>query len=64
VPAPRRISLCWLVAGARSRLLYEAVIATVAGASCTDVRGAIHIHHTLSEGINAAAGGVHRETGA
>ena len=42
---------------------YEAVVAMVARASYNDIRRAIHIHPTLSEGINAAAGGVHRETG-
>lgn len=32
----------------------------VAGASYSDVGDAIHIHTTLAEGMNSAAGGVHR----
>lgn len=58
-----RILGCHIAGPHAGELIHEAVIAMVAGASYTDVRRAIHIHPTLSEGINAAAGGVHRETG-
>lgn len=61
--ASDRILGCHIAGPHAGELIHEAVIAMVAGASYTDVRGAIHIHPTLSEGINAAAGGVHRETG-
>jgi hypothetical protein len=33
------------------------------GARYTDIADAIHIHPTLAEGVNTAAGGVHREIG-
>jgi pyruvate/2-oxoglutarate dehydrogenase complex dihydrolipoamide dehydrogenase (E3) component len=35
----------------------------VAGAPSADVGRAIHIHPTLAEGVNSAAGGVHRPSG-
>ncbi|HET8536026.1 MAG TPA: mercuric reductase [Solirubrobacteraceae bacterium] len=58
-----RILGCHIAGPHAGELVHEAVIAIVAGASYSDVRRAIHIHPTLSEGINSAAGGVHRETG-
>ena len=33
------------------------------GARYRDIAQAIHIHPTLAEGVNAAAGGVHRPAG-
>jgi pyruvate/2-oxoglutarate dehydrogenase complex dihydrolipoamide dehydrogenase (E3) component len=54
---------CHIAGPHAGELVHEAVIAMVAGASYADIRRAIHIHPTLSEGMNAAAGGVHRETG-
>jgi len=38
----------------------SAVIAMVADVSYGEIGRAIHIHPTLAEGVNAAAGGVHR----
>ncbi len=58
-----RILGCHIAGPHAGELIHEPVVAMVAGASYTDIRRAIHIHPTLSEGINAAAGGVHRETG-
>jgi hypothetical protein len=34
------------------------------GATYTQLASAIHIHPTLAEGVNSAAGGIHREIGA
>lgn len=59
-----RILGCHIAGPHAGELIHEAVIAMIAGASCSDLRRAIHIHPTLAEGINSAAGGVHRETGA
>jgi len=33
------------------------------GATYTQLASAIHIHPTLAEGVNTAAGGIHREIG-
>jgi len=41
-------------------LVHEAALAMVTGATYSDIGAMIHIHPTLSEGINSAAGGVHR----
>jgi len=45
-------------------LIHELIIAMQVGATFQDVARAIHIHPTLAEGVNVAAGGVHREEGA
>ncbi len=47
-----------------ANLIHELVIAAASGATVDDISRTIHIHPTLAEAINAAAGGVHRETGA
>ena len=44
-------------------LVHEAVIAMTRGATYTQLAAAIHIHPTLAEGVNTAAGGIHREIG-
>ncbi|MCW2649560.1 MAG: hypothetical protein QOE41_525 [Mycobacterium sp.] len=44
-------------------LVHEAVIAMTCGATYTQLASAIHIHPTLAEGVNTAAGGIHREVG-
>lgn len=44
-------------------LIHEIALALVMEATVEDLGGAIHVHPTLSEGINAAAGGVHRPAG-
>jgi pyruvate/2-oxoglutarate dehydrogenase complex dihydrolipoamide dehydrogenase (E3) component len=41
-------------------LIHELVIAASAGLTVDQIRSAIHIHPTLAEAVNAAAGGVHR----
>jgi dihydrolipoamide dehydrogenase len=41
-------------------LIHEVVVAMVAGATYSDLGRAIHVHPTLAEGVNRAAGGVHR----
>ena len=43
-------------------LIHDLVVAAYAGLRVDDVRDAIHIHPTLAEAVNAAAGGVHRPT--
>ncbi|KGM53256.1 dihydrolipoamide dehydrogenase [Lysobacter arseniciresistens ZS79] len=45
-------------------LIHELIVAMRVGATFQDVANAIHIHPTLAEGVNVAAGGVHREEGA
>ncbi|MBC7301036.1 MAG: mercuric reductase [Nocardia sp.] len=44
-------------------LVHEAVIAMTTAATYTQLAQAIHIHPTLAEAVNAAAGGVHRPAG-
>jgi pyruvate/2-oxoglutarate dehydrogenase complex dihydrolipoamide dehydrogenase (E3) component len=51
---------CHIVGPDAGNLVHEAVIAMVAGASYSDLGRAIHIHPTLAEDVNSAAGGVHR----
>ena len=58
-----RILGCHIVGPDAGNLVHEAVIAMVAGASYSTIGEAIHIHPTLAEGMNAAAGGVHRPSG-
>jgi pyruvate/2-oxoglutarate dehydrogenase complex dihydrolipoamide dehydrogenase (E3) component len=55
-----RILGCHIAGPDAGNLVHEAVIAMVAGASYSDIGRAIHIHPTLAEAVNAAAGGVHR----
>lgn len=45
-------------------LIHELIVAMQVGATFQDVARTIHIHPTLAEGVNVAAGGVHREEGA
>ena len=61
-----RILGCHIAGPDAGDLIHEAVIAMAAGAGAgyTDIARAIHVHPTLSEGVNGAAGGVHREIGA
>jgi len=44
-------------------LIHEITLALVLGARARDLVRTLHVHPTLSEGINAAAGGVHRPAG-
>lgn len=55
-----RILGCHIVGPDAGNLIHEAVIAMVAGASYSTIGDAIHVHPTLAEGMNSAAGGVHR----
>lgn len=55
-----RVLGCHIVGPDAGNLVHEAVVAMVAGASYSDIARAIHVHPTLAEGVNAAAGGVHR----
>jgi len=54
---------CHIAGPEGGNLVHEAVIAMTCGASYSDLANAIHIHPTLAEGVNTAAGGVHREIG-
>ncbi len=57
-----RILGCHIAGPDAGNLIHEVVVAMVAGASYGDIRSAIHVHPTLSEAVNSAAGGVHRPT--
>jgi len=61
--ATDRILGCHIAGPHAAELVHEAVIAMHTGARYTDIADAIHIHPTLAEGVNTAAGGVHREIG-
>jgi pyruvate/2-oxoglutarate dehydrogenase complex dihydrolipoamide dehydrogenase (E3) component len=58
--ATDRILGCHIAGPDAGNLVHEAVIAMVAGATYADIGRAIHVHPTLAEGVNSAAGGVHR----
>ncbi len=58
--ATDRVLGCHIAGPDAGNLVHEAVIAMVAGATRGDIARAIHIHPTLAEGVNSAAGGVHR----
>jgi pyruvate/2-oxoglutarate dehydrogenase complex dihydrolipoamide dehydrogenase (E3) component len=58
--ATDRILGCHIAGPDAGNLIHEAVVAMVAGATYGDIRRAIHVHPTLSEAVNAAAGGAHR----
>jgi pyruvate/2-oxoglutarate dehydrogenase complex dihydrolipoamide dehydrogenase (E3) component len=51
---------CHIVGPDAANLIHEVVVAITAGAPARTIAEAIHIHPTLAEGVNAAAGGVHR----
>jgi pyruvate/2-oxoglutarate dehydrogenase complex dihydrolipoamide dehydrogenase (E3) component len=55
-----RVLGCHIVGPDAGNLVHEAVVAMVADVPYGDIGRAIHIHPTLAEGVNAAAGGVHR----
>ncbi|GAA3136979.1 dihydrolipoamide dehydrogenase [Kribbella aluminosa] len=61
--ATDKILGCHIAGPHAAELVHEAVIAMHTGARYTDIADAIHIHPTLAEGVNTAAGGVHREVG-
>ncbi|EOY45670.1 dihydrolipoyl dehydrogenase family protein [Streptomyces anthocyanicus] len=61
--ATDRILGCHIAGPDGGNLVHEAVIAMTCGATYSDIARAIHIHPTLAEGVNTAAGGVHREIG-
>ena len=44
-------------------LIHELVVALDVGATYGQVARSLHVHPTLAEGINSAAGGVHRPAG-
>jgi pyruvate/2-oxoglutarate dehydrogenase complex dihydrolipoamide dehydrogenase (E3) component len=58
--ATDRILGCHIAGPDAGNLVHEAVIAMATGATYGDIGRAIHVHPTLAEGVNAAAGGVHR----
>lgn len=59
-----RILGCHIVGPEAGNLVHEAVVAMVADAPYSDIGRAIHVHPTLAEGVNSAAGGVHRPSSA
>jgi pyruvate/2-oxoglutarate dehydrogenase complex dihydrolipoamide dehydrogenase (E3) component len=58
--APDRIPGCHVIGPDAGNLIHEAVIAMAADLPGSAIRDAIPIPPTLPEGVNAAAGGVHR----
>lgn len=44
-------------------LIHELVVALELGATYTQISRVLHVHPTLAEGVNSAAGGVHRPAG-
>jgi len=58
--ATDRILGCHIAGPHGGDLVHEAALAMVVGATYSDIGAMIHVHPTLSEGINSAAGGVHR----
>jgi len=58
--ATDRILGCHIAGPHGGDLVHEAALAMVTGAGYSDIGSMIHIHPTLSEGLNSAAGGVHR----
>lgn len=58
--ATDRILGCHIAGPDAGNLVHEAVIAMATDATYGDIGRAIHVHPTLAEGVNAAAGGVHR----
>lgn len=58
----RQIIGATIVGPDAGNLIHELVVAATAGITIDQVSSAIHIHPTLAEGVNAAAGGVHRPT--
>jgi pyruvate/2-oxoglutarate dehydrogenase complex dihydrolipoamide dehydrogenase (E3) component len=59
----RKILGATIVGPEAGNLIHELVVAAAAGLTIDQVSEAMHIHPTLAEGVNAAAGGVHRPTG-
>ena len=59
-----RILGCHIVGPEAGNLVHEAVLAMTADIPYRQIGHAIHIHPTLAEGVNAAAGGVHRPSSA
>jgi hypothetical protein len=57
-------SRCGITRRDAGDLVHEAVIAMTCGATYTQLASAIHIRPALAEGVNSAAGGIHREIGA
>ncbi len=56
----RQIAGATIVGPDAGNLIHELVVAATGGLTVDTVRDAIHIHPTLAEAVNAAAGGVHR----
>lgn len=59
-----RILGCHIAGPDAGNLIHEVVVAMLTGASYGDIRSAIHVHPTLAEAVNSAAGGVHRPASA
>lgn len=55
---------CHIVGPEAANLVHEAVLAMQLGASASDIAATMHIHPSLAEGVNAAAGGIHRPSAA
>lgn len=49
-----------IIGPSAGELIHEIALGLVLGAATADLARMIHVHPTLSEGLNAAAGGVHR----
>ena len=51
---------CHIVGPDVGNLIHEAVIAMAGDIPYREIGRAIHVHRALAEGVDAAAGGVHR----
>lgn len=61
VTDPERVIVGATIVGPDAgNLIHELIVAAYAGLTVDVIRNAIHIHPTLAEAVNAAAGGVHR----
>ncbi|MGH9167708.1 MAG: dihydrolipoyl dehydrogenase family protein [Acidimicrobiia bacterium] len=63
VASPERLLVGATICGPDAgNLIHELVVAVTAGLTVDQVADALHVHPTLAEAVNAAAGGVHRPT--
>jgi pyruvate/2-oxoglutarate dehydrogenase complex dihydrolipoamide dehydrogenase (E3) component len=51
---------CHIVGPQAANLVHEVMLAMKTGAPVGGIAEMIHIHPTLAEGVNSAAGGAHR----
>ncbi len=60
---PLRLLGAQIIGPHAGELIHELILALDLGASYERIGRSLHVHLTLAEGINSAAGGVHRPAG-